>query len=272
MSASDQVQPQPSKQSDPIQHLSIKIPAFMETAATGWFSIIEAQFHLSKITVEETKYYHVLASLPPTIVANLSPTILENKTYTVLKNAVIASFESTKPELFDKLISKTTMSGRPSVYLQELNATANKIGVGEDLIRHKFIQATPSTISPVLAAQKSLTLQQLGTLADELMPYFGSNNVLNIKSQNDRHQRTNYNEPSQQENPHLNRPTNQAHCPVGLRPYSESQRPKVCRAHLYFAEKARTCKPWCRWPDKKNCNMQPSSRPSSPARQSHSEN
>lgn len=240
---------------NPVQHVSIKAPAFMETAANGWFSIMEAQFHLCKVTVDQTKYYHVISALPPEIVAKLPSSIHENKQYEELKNAVINSYESTKPELFEKLISKTTMSGRPSVYLQELASTAAKIGVGDDIVRHKFIQASPATISPVLAAQKSLTLQQLGTLADELMPYF-QDKVMHVNKQPQRYNNT-YQEHQ------TNR--NQSQLARGLRPFSENQRPKICRTHLYFAEKARNCTAWCKWPNKSNCTIQASSRSASPA-------
>lgn len=226
----------------------------MESAATGWLNRAEAQFHLRKINNNETKFYHIISALPPEILSKLPNVIYQNKDYDELKTAVIASYESTKPELFDKLISKTTMSGRPSVYLQELSATAAKIGVGDELVCHKFMQASPPTIPPVLAAHKSLTLQQQGTLTDELIPYF-TDKVLHVKDSS---------QPAPQktsQNPSENNPS----FPTGLRPYSADQRPKICRAHLYFADKARTCKPWCLWPTKTHCKMQASSRPASPA-------
>ena len=58
-----------------------------------------------------------------------------------LKNALIQIHERTKPELFARLISKTRMTGRPSNYLQELMSIADKVGVGEDLVKHQFTSA-----------------------------------------------------------------------------------------------------------------------------------
>ena len=46
---------------EPVQHVSVKPPAFMESAVQGWFAIMQAQFHLSKITNNTTRFYHVLA-------------------------------------------------------------------------------------------------------------------------------------------------------------------------------------------------------------------
>lgn len=239
----------------------IHMPSFMETAATGWFAIIEAQFKLRSITTSSTKFYHVLSSLPPELVARLPAPILTEAKYEELKEAVINIHEKTKPELFARLINDTKMSGRPSYYLQELNATATKVGVGEDLVRHRFINALPSTISPVIAAQKDLTLQQLGNLADELMPIL-QNNAFHIADVSNP-------SPSNKRRVSASSTSGQ---PMGLKPFNQDQRPKVCRGHIFFGRKSRTCKPWCQWPNKSNCQIQPNSRSSSPAPNSNQEN
>lgn len=239
--------------------VSIKVPIFSETATAGWFSILESQFHLRSISVDETKFYHVISALPAELISKLPSALMTNKSYNDLKNAVISIHEKTKPELFARLINDTKMTGRPSYYLQELTATANKIGIKEeDLIKHRFIKALPDTISPVIAAQKSLTLEQMGTLADELMPLLQKENF--AVSQNTKTDLT-YHQP-----PNTPKP-NYSNQPIGLRPFSKDQRPRVCRGHLYFAEKSRTCKPWCRWPNKQHCTMQPNSRAPSPSRE-----
>ena len=247
--------------------VSVKMPPFLETAPAAWFSILEANFHIKRITVEETKFFHLIAALPPEIVSKLGVK-LEEKSYTATKMTVIGIYERTKPELFSKLINEKTMSGRPSHYLQELTSIASKVGVGDDLVRHQFISALPASISPVVAAQKELTVQQLGTLADELTPFFHNNQVLKVtttkesvrpKSFSDRQEKAVHSRPHYA-NPDI---------PQGLKPFNERQRPKICRAHIYFAEFARTCKPWCKFPGgKKLCQIQPTSRSSSPVRQS----
>ena len=136
-------------------------------------------------------------------------------------------YEKTKPELLDRLMKTTTISGRPSVYLQEMINTASRIGVTDDIIRHKFLQALPSTISPVIASQKELNLSQLGNLADELLPYFSQSPVMAAPQQKPRHS----NVPSTEKTD-----SNPTH--FGVRPFNKDQRPKVCRAHIYFADRA----------------------------------
>lgn len=231
--------------------VSIKPGVFDEAAVGGWFRILEAQFTLNKITKESTKFYHVVAALPSGIIGKISDDVMDKEEYTLLKKTIVDIYERTKPELFEQLISKTSMTGRPSVFLQELRSIAAKVGVRDDLVRHKFLNALPSTVAPVLATQKDSTLLQLGSLADELMPLLNNNYQTNAISH------------------YQNKPKIEAkqdkNIPYGLRPYKPDQKPKVCKSHLYYADFARTCKPWCKWPNKRNCRIAPSSRSSSPS-------
>ena len=241
--------------------VAIKVPEFMETAVSGWFAIIEAQFHLRNVTDPTTKYFHVISHLPPDVVAKLSPAILTSQKYDELKDSVVSSYEKTKPELFSKLISETKMTGRPSAYLSELLAIANKVGVGDDLVRHRFTQSLPSSIAPVIAAQQDLSLQQIGKLADELMPLckndsYSVNEIKQNENKNSQHQ------PRQ----------DFKNYPPTFQPFSRGQKPKICRGHIYFADASKTCKPWCKYPNKSSCRIQPTSRSASPSPGDQSEN
>lgn len=235
------------------QHVSIKAPAFMETCVSGWFQIMEAQFHLANISKDDTKYFHVLASLPPDTVSRLPQYILTTHNYVELKKFVTQLYEQSKTELFDKLMSDTPLTGRPSLYMEELRRTAGKVGVGDDLVRHKFFQSLPQSIAPVLIAQKDLSLDQLSRLADELMP-FVSANCMTVQSD------TRFSKDTSSKSSKTN-----THIPYGVKPFSNDQQPRICRFHIYYAEKAHSCKPWCRWPNKSNLRILPNSRPASPA-------
>ena len=236
-----------------VEHVTVKVPEFMESAVTGWFKIIESQFVLKGITKSDTKFLHLLTNLPAQVVAKLPETTLVGSNYEALKTAVLGAYEQTKPELLDKLMKSTTLTGRPSIFLSEMQTVASKAGVTDTIVRHRFIQSLPDSVRPVIAAQQDVPLAQLGKMADNLLPYFNSSpNVMNVTTPRNR-------SPS----PAAKRTPDQNGIPPGLRPFSADQRPKVCRAHLYFADQARTCKPWCKWPTKTGCNIRPSSRPGS---------
>ena len=222
--------------------------------------------------------------------------MLTSNNFRKLKEAVVELFEKSKPEVFDQLISKVQLTGRPSLYVKELRDLASKVGVGDDLVRHILLQSLPRTVGAVLAAQRELTLHQLGKLADELMPLLQTSCLAApaqplpqpFQQQQHHQQFQQQHQPFQQQQHHQherdhhqqargsNQPQGAAHqhsaccgssLPPGLRPFHRDQRPQVCRAHLYFGVEAKTCKPWCRWPEKKNrLAIQPSSRRTSPER------
>ena len=260
-------------------HVAVKPPPFMETAVPGWFAIMEAQFQLAKIANDETKFYHTLAALPPTTISKLDPATLNEHKFEKLKTAVKELYEKSKSELFDELISKVQLTGRPSHFVMELQELAGKVGVGDDLVRHKLFQSLPPAVGAVLAAQHGRTLHQLGKLADELMPLLQTSCLATpaqallpqpFQPQQRRFESSEaYHQ--QQDRGATSRPVPQQSMggralPLGLKPFYKDQRPQICRAHLYFGAEARTCKPWCRWPQKRHVTMQPSSRRASPER------
>ena len=233
-----------------INNVTIKTP-FIESNVPAWFALIEAQFVINRYRQTDLKFYHTLNALPHHIVGNLSQNVLNSHDYQTLKNEVLTSFEKSKPEMLDKLMSKRTISGRPSIYLNELRALALKIGVDDDIVRHRFVQALPSSIAPVIAAQTDLELDRLGKITDDLITQFPDFRHTHAHVQ------------QVVTKPQQNKNKNRCDCPSGLRPFYSKQKPLVCRAHLYFGNQAKYCKPWCKWPNKNNLQMQPSSRSNS---------
>ena len=248
--------------------VDIKLPMFSEASPATWFKIMEAKFHIKSITQAKTKFFYVLAALPTEVLVSAPYSTIEQEDYDKLREAIVSFYEKTKPELFEKLISATAMTGRPSAYLRELQQIAAKVKADEELVRHNFIKSLPLSIAPAVAAQKSLSLSQLGSVADELMPIHTQLQNLNLaQTSGNAHcnhlQNSDLDEQSNRWKPVQRSDCNNETIPIGLRPYHPNQRPKFCRSHLYYAEKAKYCKPWCRFPNKSGCRMQPSSRPGS---------
>ena len=164
--------------------------------------------------------------------------------------------EQSKPELFNRLIGATIMTGKPSTYLHELMATASKIGVGEELVRHKFIQSLPTEITPVIAAVKYASVYELRNLSDEIVPFLNKKYLHNVTPP-----------PTSRSNRHTVSRSAAPRRSYNLRPFYEDQKPQISPGHIYFADKSRTGKPWCKWPQKSNCKKKSTSRSSSPTRQ-----
>lgn len=226
--------------------VSVKPAKFDGTAPGAWFAILEAQFVIAGIKNSATKFYTALSHLPPPTVASVSESIITAADYDQLKKAVVSHHESTKPELFDQFLRGSTLSGRPSHHLNEMRRVASKVGVTDEFLRHRFQQALPVNIAPIIASQPSLDLDAVGKLADELMSLFPRDNVNAIKNQ-EHH--------SQPSIPQKHTNTNHLKPDLTLTPFSSGQRSKLCRSHIFFAEKARNCRSWCRWPDKRDCKV-----------------
>ena len=145
-------------------HVSIKIPMFLEGDAPSWFIILEAQFALATIKSEQTKFLHVLSNLPAQIIKRLPRAIVIGHRYEELKREIIALLEQSKPEVFNQLLAAKKGTGKPSAFLSEILEMASQVGVGDELIRHKFIQSLPSAIAPILATMKETKLEDLGKL------------------------------------------------------------------------------------------------------------
>jgi len=135
------------------------------------------------------------------------------------------------------------MTGRPSIFLQELRTMAKKVGIGDELVRHKFENSLPPTISPVIAAQKETSLTQLGVLADSLIHLLPTSSAYQINSKSSNSNMVNAVTDNSNSKPRSNSPI-----PYGLRPYKPEQKQRICKAHIFYADSARTCKPWCKWP------------------------
>lgn len=241
-------------QNPQVQHVSIKVPQFMETSVDGWFDIIEAQFELSNISRSSTKFFHVISALPADIVCSVSSEARASKTYEKIKEEILSLYEKSKAEMLDKLMDNSSIHGRPSVALREMENLAKKLNINDDVVKHKFLQKMPSGISTVLAAQTDLTLSQVGKLAESLTPYMAPSSSSSI------------NQVSSIESIEQQRSYSSQAVPVGIRAFNDKQRPNICRGHLYYANKSRSCKPWCKWPNKQKVVIKPSSRTSSPCR------
>ena len=170
-------------------------------------------------------------------------------------------YERSKSEMLGKLMETTCIHGRPSVALQEMMALAQKLKVSDDIVRHKFLQKL-SPLSTVLASQRDTSLTALGKLAEELTPYLSTNST---SAFNIRRTLLCPIDAVQEQRQQKQKCATNERIPWGLRPFRDEQRPKICRAHIYFAARARNCKPWCMWPDKSGCRILSNSRSSSPS-------
>ena len=235
-----------------ISTIKIKVHQFHDSNINAWFLILEAQFHLARITSSQTQFYHALSNLPPEVISKISPTELATKNYETFKASILSTYERSKTEMFQELLSKKPFNGRPSDYLRDIMNLANKLNIGNDIVKIRFLEALPMAIRAPLAERPTLPLEELGALANDILPLVAGSHQADVY-------------PLQTTSaPTPQKSTFKSEIPIGLRPFHQKQRPKICRAHIYYADAARTCKPWCKFTtNKQGLKIQASSRPTS---------
>ena len=144
----------------------------------------------------------------------------------------------------------------------------------DDYVKHRLMQAMPISVKTALSAHQELPVEQFAKLADTIYSYSNTivakptPNVLAAPAQQ-MPTRSLYNQHSTKSNQPINNSKSIKSIENTHRLFTAGQRPKICRYHLYFAEKAKSSKNWCQRPGQKSKNIEPTSRPNSPANQSN---
>lgn len=238
--------------------VSVKPPAFDDTSVSRWFKIVESQFLLSNITASTTKFHHIIANLPVRVLNQLGDAVIVSMSYNDLKNALESLFAKSKPKLFDTLMNQhKILCTKPTVYLQELRKLAAPLDVTDDFLRIKSLKALPNNIRPLLVKYNSNTsLEELAQVADTLLDYSGSNQQGSIMQQagsstisyvGSRSNGTSMTPTRDPDTTHRGRTPSVpdysiTSIPVGVHAFHATQRPKVCRYHLYYGNNAKSCK------------------------------
>ena len=232
--------------------ITVKPPTFYRSNPTVWFRQLESQFALARIQNTRTKFHHVMSALPEDVAINLS---LTEEDYEAIKREICHIYQKSRQELLEEALGSVSLDGqKPSVCLIRIRrklADCN-LQVDDDVVRHRLLQAMPHATKIALSAHSALPLSEFAKLADTIYSYtqVSEYNVAAVD--------TKAKIPFRME-----KDSNKTFS--DCRPFSEGQRPKICRFHLFYAGKARRCKPWCKWPGQKPAIIDPTSRPNSPA-------
>lgn len=271
--------------SSSISAVSVKLPPFWSNMVTGWFVQAESVFRRARVTVEETRYDHVLSVLPQDVIADVldvielnakvaeefpvrkreDPSLPDPTPYSDLKNALISRNSRSEKQRFEQILSRETIGDRkPSEFYRHLKQLAgdSKL-INEELIKTLWLRALPAQMQQSLISSGRSTMTDLCALADALLEVTRtqpSSSLFAIGST-----------PSPQDD-RMSRLENQISALTkafeemsGTRGKSEgkSRNPRgrsksrnrkdvlsangLCFYHENFKEKAHSCRPGCQW-------------------------
>ncbi|KAJ8399523.1 hypothetical protein AAFF_G00409340 [Aldrovandia affinis] len=152
--------------------VAIKLPEFWESSAAAWFSTVEAQFEIRKITDDKTQYYYVVAALGSSVASRLVGLLTdppeENK-YATLKALLLKTFELSTAEREGRLFAIQGLGdSKPSVLMEKM---LNLLGREKPcfLFMELFLRNMPTRVQVALA---NTTITEPRALAEEADRFF----------------------------------------------------------------------------------------------------
>ena len=200
--------------------VSAKIPTFWPENVDTWFKQVEAQFHLRSITVDETKYSHVVAALTGEAAIEAESLINDppaTDRYVAIKDFLLQAYGLTEAERAEKLLTLEELGTRkPS---QLMNKVLHLYGPKPQtyLLKHIFLRALPMDLRKALASCEEQDLRKFAKEADKRAPLVE----------------------------HPVRATELQDIEAVRREPPRSAR--LCFFHFKFGAKARNCRPPCAW-------------------------
>ena len=154
-----------------IAAVAVKLPPFWPEDPHTWIQQVEAQFVIRGITVDSTKFYHVVAALDPATARRLRDTIKyapEGSRYDALKTLLVNAFGLTESKCANHILRMRSLGDRkPSELMDELLALA------EDhtacfLLKQIFINLLPPELQLQLATTNFTDARRFSLQADML--------------------------------------------------------------------------------------------------------
>ena len=141
-----------------VNSVSLKLPPFWPEQPTIRFAQTEAQFVIRKISVELTKFYHVVAALDGTTAQRVSD-ILEipprENPYHILKKRLTSAFALSDRERTAQILELNDLGDRkPSALKDHLLGLVGDRS-SEFIVREVFLRSLPDKISIVVVASTS---------------------------------------------------------------------------------------------------------------------
>lgn len=220
---------------DVTAHIAVKMPVFTRANPRLFFKRAEAQFGIANVKDEVKQFFYVFTTLPDDIAVLCQAEHTDSAPYTALKKEILALWDQPKIAHLNEVFG--TMSqcdDKPSILQCRIKESFKDAGIAftDEAVIHKIMQALPNDTAKLLIAHSHSNLATFLTVADTVWAAM-------------RYRAT---PESPTAAPVDAVSTAAAEEEPGVRPFQPGQRPKVCRAHIYYGLEARTCRAWCQFP------------------------
>lgn len=153
-----------------ISRVTVKAPPFWRANPALWFCQLEAQFENSRITIDKTKYFTVVAAIESSILNQVSDLVLnppENDMYNTLKARLLSVFADSEQIRIKKLLGDVEITEKkPSSLLREMRTLAGN-SLTPALLKTLWLQRLPVNIQSILSVS-SEGIDGLVVIADKI--------------------------------------------------------------------------------------------------------
>ena len=149
---------------------TVKLPEFWQHDPAPWFQHIEAQFHLRGITVEDTKYYHVVAALDAATTRRMMGFLRDppaDGKYSALKAQLLRVFQLSEEERAERLLSLNGLGDSKATELMENMLALLGSGDASFLFVQLFLRQLPTPVRTALANSPLVRTKDYRGLAEE---------------------------------------------------------------------------------------------------------
>lgn len=154
-----------------VNRIGAKLPALWTERPDLWFKHVEAQFNLAKVTTEETKFHHVVASLDQQQAIKVCEIISNPPTtnqYQELKNELLKKLTPSNEERRRRLLAGEEIGDRkPSEFREHMLALAPDTWP-EDLLKSLWSSQLPRAIRTALLTRPDLNWKDSAEIADSI--------------------------------------------------------------------------------------------------------
>ena len=256
----------PDRTAQHVKHVALKLPPYWPKDPTLWFAQVESQFSIAKITKEETKFHHVVASLSSEAAAEVRDLILKppDKPYTTLKETLVQRTTESATQRLQKALTATEIGdAKPTQVLRMLQQQLDGMEPPDNMLKQVFLQKLPVTVRSIVAANSDvMDITQIAELADRVNEHLPSSSqsvalATATTSSNTLEDRISRIETMLQRVCTLSTKQNTS------RKYSRSRSRgrfnpdgKFCYYHWRYRSTATKCKPPCAWKTPENKKLQ----------------
>lgn len=170
-----------------VEKIGMKVPQFSASHIKLYFAQLEANFTISKITEEATKFSYLVSAIDSEYLKYVSDIVFKppaDQPYTALKTKLIEQFEHSETKKLNTLLQDLELGDRkPSQLLHDMRELGNH-KLEDNFLKNLWMSRLPNNMQAILATSNE-QLPQLAVMADKISEVMTPPSIAAVASNNE---------------------------------------------------------------------------------------